>query len=234
VPLEDHLTKAECDVFEAMASRRAVRAFLPTPVPRQTVETILELAARAPSGTNIQPWRVWVLSGAPLAKLTARLQAAHGLGDPANRDEYPYYPATWVEPYLSRRRKIGKDLYALLGIAKGDTAAMQAQFARNYNFFGAPVGLFITIDKAMNVGSWFDMGTFLQSILLAARGFGLHSCPQQSFSQFHRIIHDELAIPDDQIIACGVAIGHEDTSAPESRMATERAPLSEFANFRWE
>lgn len=227
-------SKAQCDVFEAMASRRAVRAFLPTPVERSVVERILELAARAPSGTNIQPWRVWVLSGPPLARLTARLLAAHDAEEPGHTEEYSYYPANWADPYLSRRRKLGKDLYTLLGIGKGDAARMKQQFGRNYLFFGAPVGLFITIDKAMNVGSWFDLGTFLQSILLAARGFGLHSCPQQSFSKYHSILHQELNIPDDQVIACGVALGYEDPSAPENRLATEREPLSKFAEFRWE
>lgn len=230
----DQQTKAQCDVFEAMTSRRAVRAFRPAPVDRETVVRILELAARAPSGSNTQPWRVWVLSGAPLARLSQRLQAAHAAEDPGHREEYAYYPDAWTEPYLSRRRKLGKDLYALLGIAKGDSEAMKRQFARNYVFFGAPVGLFITIERSMNVGSWFDLGTFLQSILLAARGFGLHSCPQQSFSQFHRIIHQELNIPDDQVIACGVALGYEEPSAPENQLATLREPVSEFATFLWD
>lgn len=226
--------KAQCDVFEAMLSRRAVRAFLPKPVERTVVEQILELAARAPSGTNIQPWRVWALSGAPLKALTAKIMTAHEADEPGHAEEYPYYPDSWVDPYLSRRRKLGRDLYALLGIGKGDEARMKHQFGRNYTFFNAPVGLFITIDKAMNTGSWFDLGTFLQSILLAARGFGLHSCPQQSFSKFHRIIKPELGIPDDQIIACGVALGYEDETAPENKLATEREPLESFASFRWE
>jgi nitroreductase len=125
-------------------------------------------------------------------------------------------------------------LYGLLGIAKGDTAKAKAQNGRNYLFFGAPVGLFITIDRQFEMGSWLDTGAFLQSILLAARGFGLHSCPQQSFSKFHKIIKAELGIPDSEIIACGVAIGHEDTAAVENTLVTERAPLSEFATFAWD
>ncbi|HVI50541.1 MAG TPA: nitroreductase [Candidatus Sulfotelmatobacter sp.] len=225
--------KARCDVFEAMASRRAVRAFLPTPVERKVVEHILELAARAPSGTNIQPWRVWALSGTPLKGLSAKLMAAHDADEPGHAEEYPYYPSNWVDPYLSRRRKLGRDLYSLLGIGKGDETRMKHQFGRNYVFFDAPVGLFITIDKAMNTGSWFDLGTFLQSILLAARGFGLHSCPQQSFSKYHKIIKPALGIPDDQIIACGVALGYEDTSAPENQLATEREPVESFTTFLW-
>lgn len=230
----DFFSKAQCDVFQAITTRRSVRAFLPVPVERKMVERILELAARAPSGTNIQPWRVWVLSGTPLKELTARIMAAHESDEPGHAEEYPYYPDTWVEPYLGRRRKLGFDLYALLGIGKGDAARMKRQSGRNYLFFDAPVGLFITIDKAMNIGSWFDLGAFLQSILLAARGFGLHSCPQQSFSKFHRIIKPALGIPDDQVIACGVALGYEDTSAPENRLITEREPLKNFATFLWD
>jgi len=225
---------AQCDVFEALASRRAVRAVLPDPVERSTVERLLALAARAPSGTNIQPWRVWVVAGAPKDKLCSRIMAAHEAEDATQTDEYAYYPDQWAEPYVSRRRKLGKDLYALLGIGKGDTERMKAQFGRNYTFFGAPVGLFITIDKAMNTGSWFDLGTFLQSILAAARGFGLHTCPQQAFSKYHRIIHEELGIPDSQTIACGVALGYEDPDAPENKLVTEREPVAGFATFAWE
>ncbi|OIQ89164.1 coenzyme F420:L-glutamate ligase [mine drainage metagenome] len=231
-PFSD-LPPARCDVFEAMRSRRSVRAFSSRPVERRVVEQILELAARAPSGTNIQPWRVWALSGRPLRDLTARITAAHAADEPGHAEEYPYYPDQWVDPYLTRRRTLGRELYRLVGIAKGDTEAMKRQHGRNYSFFGAPVGLFITIDRAMNTGSWFDLGTFLQSILLAARGFGLHSCPQQSFSQYHKIIHQDLGIPGDQVIACGVALGYEDETAPENRLETEREPLSAFATFNW-
>jgi len=225
---------AACDVFEAMLTRRAVRAFLPTPVEQGTVEQILAMASRAPSGTNTQPWRVWVVAGKRKQKLSDRILAAFDADDPQSVEEYPYYPREWVEPYIGRRRKIGLDLYGLLGITKGDAAAMHRQFARNYVFFGAPVGLFVTIERRMEVGSWYDLGTFLQSILLAARGFSLHSCPQQAFCRFNRIIRDELAIPENQIIACGVAIGHEDPDAVENRMRTERAAVSEFTTFLWD
>lgn len=228
------LPAAACDVFEAMTTRRAVRAFLPTPVERSTIEQILAMASRAPSGTNTQPWRVWVVAGAAKQRLSQRILAAFEADDPDSVEEYPYYPKEWVEPYIGRRRKIGQDLYGILGIVKGDAAAMKRQFARNYVFFGAPVGLFVTIDRRMEVGSWYDLGAFLQSILLAARGFGLHSCPQQAFCRFNRIIRDELAIPQDQVIACGVAIGHEDPAAIENGMRTDRAPVAEFATFIWD
>lgn len=226
--------KAACDVFDALRTRRAVRAFLPDPVERQVIEAILELAARAPSGSNIQPWKVWVAAGQARQALCDKLLAAHANDEPDHVEEYSYYPKVWNDPYLARRRKLGLGLYGLLGIAKGDTEKAKAQNGRNYLFFGAPVGLFITIDRQFEMGSWLDTGAFLQSILLAARGFGLHSCPQQSFSKFHKIIKAELSIPDSEIIACGVAIGHEDTAAVENTLVTERAPLSEFATFAWD
>ena len=228
------LPAAAIDVFEALASRRSVRAFLPAPVDRATIERILALASRAPSGANIQPWRVWVVAGRTKERLCTRIREAHDAEEADHMDEYQYYPRQWEEPYLSRRRKIGHDLYALLGITKDDRLAMHRQFGRNYNFFGAPVGLFLGIDRSLEQGSWLDLGTFLQSILLATRGFGLHSCPQQAFARYHRLIREELDIPPSVVIACGVAIGHEDSSAPENRLATEREPVSAFTQFYWD
>ncbi|MCR6631970.1 MAG: nitroreductase [Magnetospirillum sp.] len=226
--------KARCDVFEALASRRAVRAFLPDPVDRATVERILALAARAPSGTNIQPWKVWVVAGTTKSRLSARILAAHQADDPQYQEEYAYYPDPWTEPYLSRRRKLGRDLYAQLGISKGDAERTKAQFGRNYLFFDAPVGLFVTIERDMNVGSWLDLGTFVQSILLAARGFGLHTCPQQAFAKYNRLVREELSIPESEVVVCGIALGYEDPDAPENKLVTEREPVSAFATFAWE
>ncbi|MGC9185234.1 MAG: nitroreductase, partial [Thiomonas sp.] len=181
-------------VDAAITSRRSIRRFLPTPVPRQTIEAILQVAARAPSGTNTQPWQVHVLSGAAKARLSARILAAYD--DPAqaaqHTEDYAYYPSEWRSPYIDRRRKVGWDLYGLLGIAKGDKAAMHAQHGRNYVFFDAPVGLIFTIDRIMAQGSWLDYGMFLQNIMIAARARGLDTCPQAAFNQFHRIIEDEL------------------------------------------
>ncbi len=228
------LPAAATDVFEALATRRSVRAFLPKPVDRRIVEQILALASRAPSGSNIQPWKVWVVAGAAKDSLCARILDAHRNEASGHAEEYRYYPRSWEEPYLSRRRKIGFDLYSLLGIAKADRAAMQRQFGRNYDFFGAPVGLFLGIDRSMELGGWFDLGGFLQSILLAARGFGLHSCPQQAFAKYHRLIRAALDIDDDQMIACGVALGYEDPEAAENRLVTEREPVAAFARFFWE
>lgn len=220
----------ELSVREAIASRRSVRGFLPTPVPRQTVEAILELAARAPSGSNIQPWQVYVCMGEARKKLSEAVVAAYQSEEP-HEEEYRYYPRTWREPYLARRRKIGKDLYSLLDIPRGDAEGMRRHFGRNYDFFGAPVGIFFTMDRDMEIGSWLDLGMFIQNVMLAARSFGLETCPQQAHAQFHRVICPLLGIPDTQMLICGMALGYENPEEPANRLVTERAPLSEFVRF---
>ncbi len=220
-------------VDQAITSRRSIRAYLPTPVPRQTIEEILAVAARAPSGTNTQPWKVHVLTGAARQRLSDRICAAHD--DPAQRsqhtEEYAYYPTEWRSPYVDRRRKVGWDLYSLLGIAKTDKARMHAQHARNYAFFDAPVGLIFTIDRVMQQGSWLDYGMFLQSIMVAARGRGLDTCPQAAFTQFHRIISEELQLPPEEMVVCGMALGLADPKAIENTLVTEREPVAGFARF---
>jgi nitroreductase len=223
-------------VDAAIASRRAVRAFLPTPVPRQTIEDILAVASRAPSGTNTQPWKVTVLTGAAKEALSRRLLAAHdanaAAGSPgAEGTEYQYYPTEWVSPYIERRRKIGWDMYGLLGIAKTDKAGMHAQFGRNYRFFDAPVGMIFTIDRILNQGSWLDYGMFLENIMVAARGRGLDTCPQVAFLDFHRIIAEHLALPAAEMMVCGMSLGYADDSAAVNRLVTEREPVSAFARF---
>jgi nitroreductase len=174
-----------------------------------TVRDILEVAARAPSGTNTQPWKVYVLRGAVKQELSARIGRAYDDPESAaqHKPEYEYYPTQWVSPYLDRRRKVGWDLYALLGIEKGDKARMHAQHARNYRFFDAPVGLIFTIDRIMEKGSWLDYGMFLENIMVAARGRGLDTCPQVSFNQFHRIITEQLSIPKNETMVCGMSLG---------------------------
>ncbi len=220
-------------VDEAITSRHSLRAFLPTPVPRQTLEDILSVASRAPSGTNTQPWQVHVLTGAALERARARIHAAYL--DPeqnaANKEEYAYYPHEWRSPYIDRRRKVGWDLYGLLGIAKTDKARMQHQHGRNFTFFDAPVGLFFTIDRVMQQGSWLDYGMFLQNVMIAARARGLHTCPQAAFTQFHRVIADELKLGDEQMLVCGMSLGFADPAAIENSLVTERAPVAEFARF---
>jgi nitroreductase len=223
-------------VDAAITSRRSVRAFLPTPVSRQTVEDILAVASRAPSGVNTQPWRVTVLTGAAKDGLTRKILAAHDANAAAasvgaDVGEYDYYPTQWVSPYLERRRKIGWDLYGLLGIAKTDKARMHAQHARNYRFFDAPVGLIFTIDRILRQGSWLDYGMFLENIMVAARGRGLDTCPQAAFIGFHEIITEHLALPPEQMVVCGMSLGHADPNAPENQLVTERVPVSAFARF---
>jgi nitroreductase len=220
-------------VDAAITSRQSMRAFLPTPVPRTTVEDILRVAARAPSGTNTQPWNVTVLTGAAKAALTASILAAYD--DPQQRarhsEEYAYYPTTWVSPYIDRRRKVGWDLYGLLGIVKTDKERMHAQHGRNYAFFDAPVGLIFSIDRVLQQGSWLDYGMFLQNIMVAARGRGLHTCPQAAFMQFHRIISDQIGLPEQQMVVCGMALGWADPQAVENTLVTEREPVAGFTRF---
>jgi len=225
--------QAAAAVDQAITSRRSIRAYLSTPVPRETIEEILAVASRAPSGTNTQPWKVYVLTGAARERLSARICAAHD--DPAPRsqhtEEYAYYPTEWRSPYVDRRRKVGWDLYSLLGIGKTDKARMHAQHARNYNFFDAPVGLIFTIDRVMQQGSWLDYGMFLQSVMVAARARGLDTCPQAAFTQFHRLISDELQLPAEEMVVCGMALGHADPKAIENTLVTEREPVAGFARF---
>jgi nitroreductase len=220
-------------VEAAITSRRSVRAYLPTAVPRQTLERLLQVAARAPSGTNTQPWRVYVLTGAAKLALTHDICAA--FDDPQERarhtEEYAYYPQEWRSPYVDRRRKLGWDLYALLGIGKADKQRMHEQHARNYDFFGAPVGMIFTIDRVMQQGSWLDYGTFMQNLMVAARAQGLDTCPQAAFTQFHRIIARHLQLPDNEMVVCGMSLGHADPDAPENALVTEREPVAGFARF---
>jgi len=220
-------------VDTAITSRRSIRAYLQQAVAREDIEAILQVAARAPSGTNTQPWRVYVLSGARRERLSSRILAAYK--DPEqNRqhtEEYAYYPREWVAPYIDRRRKVGWDLYALLGLTRENKAGMAAQHGRNYVFFDAPVGLIFTIDRIMEQGSWLDYGMFLQNIMVAARGRGLDTCPQAAFTQFHRIIADELGLADNETVVCGMSLGYADHGKVENSLVTEREPVSNFVKF---
>ena len=217
---------------EALLTRRSVRAFLPTPVAREEVEAVLTTASRAASGSNIQPWKVRVVAGEKRESLSrAILDALERDGYEKHQREWNYYPVNWREPFLARRRKIGWDLYGLMGIKKGDFEATERQRRRNYEFFGAPVGMIFTLDEDLEMGSWLDLGIFLGSIMVAARGRGLDTCPQAAFADFHAVIRRELGIPKNEIVICGLALGHADPDAPENRLVTERAPASEFATF---
>ncbi len=220
-------------VDHAITSRQSIRAFLPTPVSREMIEQILAVAARAPSGTNTQPWKVTVLTGAARQRLCEAITAAYD--DPQQRqvhtEEYAYYPTRWIEPYLGRRRKIGWDLYGLLGIGRDDKVRMHAQHGRNYGFFDAPVGLIFTIDRIMEQGSWLDYGMFLQNIMIAARARGLDTCPQAAFTQFHRVIRTQLGLPENEMVVCGMSLGYADMSKAENALETAREPVAGFARF---
>jgi nitroreductase len=220
-------------VDDAITSRRSIRAFLPTPVPRADIEAILSVASRAPSGTNIQPWKVTVLTGEPLTALSDKILAVHN--DPAigaeHREEYPYYPTAWTSPYIERRRKVGWDLYGLLGLGREDKAGMHAQHGRNYAFFDAPVGLMFTIDRVLELGSWLDYGMFLEAVMVAARGRGLDTCPQAAFNRFHRIIGEHIGMPPEERFVCGMSLGYADHSRIENSLVTEREPLAGFVRF---
>jgi len=218
-------------VEHAITSRRSIRAFLPKPVPRELVEHLLDVAARAPSGTNMQPWRAHVLTGATLKRLSDALVAEHMAGAP-EESEYNYYPAEFFEPFLSRRRKVGWDLYTLLGIKRGEGERMKRQHAKNYEFFGAPVGIIFTIDRKLEIGSWLDYGMFLQNLMTAARGHGLDTCPQAAFARHHKAIRAILDLDPSEVVVCGFSLGHADPDALENTLVTDRAPAREFTTFR--
>jgi nitroreductase len=232
-PFEAPTPEQTAAVDAAINSRHSMRAFLPTELPRALIEDILRVAARAPSGTNTQPWQVHVLTGAAKARLSDRIQAVYD--DPeelaTHSEEYAYYPREWSSPYIDRRRKVGWDLYGLLGLAKTDKARMHDQHGRNYGFFDAPVGLMFTIDRVLQQGSWLDYGMFLQNVMIAARARGLHTCPQAAFTQFHRLIGEELQLRPEQMLVCGMALGYADPAAIENSLVTERAPVEQFTRF---
>lgn len=220
-------------VDAAITSRRSIRAYLPQAVAREDIAHILHVAGRAPSGTNTQPWKVYVLEGEAKRSLSDAILALHN--DPAqarqHTEEYAYYPIEWKSPFIDRRRKVGWDLYALLGLTRENKVGMAAQHGKNYDFFGAPVGLIFTIDRVMAQGSWLDYGMFLQSVMVAARGRGLDTCPQAAFTQYHRVIAAQLALPDHEMVVCGMALGYADMSKVENTLVTERMALDEFVKF---
>lgn len=218
-------------VEEAVGQRRSVRAFKPDPVPRATVERILEVAARAPSGTNMQPWKVHVLTGAAKQELSSAILEAFD-GEEEHKGEWAYYPKQFRDPYLARRRKVGWDLYGLLGIVKGDHEKMHVQHGRNYAFFDAPVGLIFTIDRDLEIGSWLDYGMFLQNVMVVARSHGLETCPQAAFAPYHKVVRRVLGLEENEAVVCGMSLGYADWDKVENTLITERAPLEEFVTFR--
>lgn len=224
--------KPAATVEEALLSRRSVRAFKPDPVPRAVLEEILALASRAPSGTNIQPWKVRVLAGEARERLSRAMLAAYAnKGESGFKPPYNYYPVKWREPYLARRRKVGWDLYGILGLTRENKEGMSAQHARNFKFFDAPVALIFTLDADLELGSWLDYGMFLENVMLAARGKGLDTCPQAAIAHAHQVVRSELAIPASESIVCGMSLGVAHPDAIENGLVTVREPVANFAQF---
>ena len=224
-------------VDEAITSRSSIRAFSAQPVPRETLTQLLEVASRAPSGTNCQPWRAYVLQGASRNTLVDKVCAAHDAlrADPSlasqYAEEYDYYPQQWVSPYIDRRRENGWGLYGLLGIGKADKDKMHAQHQRNFRFFDAPVGLMFTVDRVMGRGSLVDYGAFLQNIMVAARGHGLHTCPQAAWNGFSSVILPHIGAQASEMLVCGMALGYADTSAVVNSFHTPRVPVEDFTTW---
>ena len=220
------------ETHEALISRRSIRRFLPTNVAKEKIEKILEGAAFAPSGHNIQPWHVYVVEGEKKEKITNTIIESIKSGEVKNfKQEFDYYPTEWFEPYISRRRAVGFELYKLLNISRDDYEARDKQMQENFYFFGAPVGMFITMDRRLAEGTFIDLGMFIQSILVGARGEGLHTCGQVAFTRFHTLISRELNFHENEMLVCAVSIGYEDTSAPENELRVEKLPFEKFTTF---
>ena len=219
-------------VSEAIASRKTIRAFKPDPVSRETIESILAAASRAPSGGNLQPWKVYVLLGEARDELIRRVAERRKTKALGEAPEYSIYPPALTEPYRTRRFRIGEAMYGALGIPREDKMARLAFFSRNWEFFGAPVGLIVTIDRQMQQGQWSDVGMFLQNIMLLAREHGLHTCPQEAWAVWHRIIREYLAVPENEMVFCGMGIGYADENHPVNALVSDRAPLGEFVSVK--
>ena len=217
---------------DAVAERKSVRRFLPDPVDEVTIGEILSLASRAPSATNTQPWLVHVVTGEARRRVTAAVTEAARAG--IESPDYDYHPQEWVEPYLSRRRRVGYDLFDLLGIERKDYAARKAQSLKNFSFFGAPVGIFLTIDRRLKPSSWMDVGMFAAMVMLVARDHGLETCPQAAWVWHGGLVRSTLGISEGEMLLMAIALGRADPDAPENRLTTQRAPLDRFATFHAE
>jgi nitroreductase len=224
-------------VDHAITSRMSARAFTQQAVSHELITEILQVASRAPSGTNTQPWKVYVLQGATRDALVDKVCAAHEAirANPEvakqYTEPYDYYPEKWVSPYIDRRRENGWSLYGLLGIGKGDKDRMHEQQQRNFKFFDAPVGLMFTIDPIMGRGSLLDYGMFIQNIMLAARARGLHTCPQAAWNGFHSIILPHIGAGEGEMMVCGMSLGYADESDKVNTLVTPRVPVNEFTHW---
>lgn len=218
-------------VSEAINSRRSMRAFKPDPVSKADLEWIVTNANRSASNGNLQPWKLYVTMGEARKRLSAAIHKAMDGGDNGPGSEYDVYPKHFAPVYDQRRKLVGKQLYTLLGVPKGDAAGMLKQFKKNYDFFDAPVGMILCIDRGMGNGQWIDCGIFLDQLMLLAREKGLHTCPQAAFSRYQHVVRRELNIPDDQVVICGLALGYADPDAVPNNLVTERAPIGDFTTW---
>lgn len=219
------------NVSDAIATRITTRAFLDNPVPGEVLRNILETAKRAPSGGNLQPWHVWVLAGEPMIRFKALIKEKLAISPRGEGTEYHIYPQELKEPYKARRFKCGEDMYATIDVPREDKFGRLLNFARNFEFFGAPAAYFFAIDRQMQQGQWADLGMFMQSIMLLAREHGLHTCPQEAWAIWHKTLGEFLSIPPELMLFCGMGIGTMDEAHPINTLRTERAPLGEFATF---
>jgi nitroreductase len=220
------------NVAEATMSRRSVRAYLDTPVPETLLRHVMELAARAPSGGNVQPWYLYALAGEQLERFKAQMRERLATTPSPDPVEYHIYPENLWEPHRTQRFRVGEMMYAELGIPREDKASRLKWFRNNYEFFGAPVGLFCYIDRRMGPPQWSDLGMYLQNVMLLLRERGLDSCAQECWSIYNRLVAEFLGSPPELMLFCGMAIGYADESAPVNRLRTERLKLAEFAELR--
>ncbi|KOU59827.1 NADH dehydrogenase [Streptomyces sp. MMG1533] len=220
------------DVREAVMKRRSIRGFLDTPVSRATLERVLDTACRAPSGGNLQPWRPYLLTGSVLDQLKNLMAERLATGPAPDEPEYPIYPPGLTSPYRDRRFALGEQLYSALAVPREDKAGRQRQFARNYQLFGAPVGLFCYVDRQMGAAQWSDLGMYLQTVMLLLTAEGLACCPQEAWSIHHRTVAEIIQPPEELMLFCGMAIGYEDPDHPANNWRSERAPFAEVATFQ--
>ena len=218
-------------VSEAVNSRRSMRVFKPEPVAKADIEWIIANANRAASNGNLQPWKLDVTRGAARKRLSSAILKAMDDGDNGPGAEYNVYPQEFTPVYDARRKLVGKQLYTLLDVQRGDAAGMLKQFRKNYDFFDAPVGMILSVEKRMGNGQWIDCGIFLDQLMLLAREKGLHTCPQAAFSRYQHVVRRELKIPDDQTVICGLALGYADPDVVPNSLITVRAPIQEFTSW---
>ncbi|MEC8203219.1 MAG: nitroreductase [Pseudomonadota bacterium] len=219
------------DVFEAIESRKSIRAFTDQPVEKELLDQLLQISQRSPSGTNTQPWYVYLCTGDVKQAITDDVLKMAAEGKSKKYEDYDYYPPVWRDVHQARRRAVGWGLYGLLGIEKGDREGSARQGARNFKFFDAPVGLFVTVDSYVTRGSWADAGMYIQTIMLAARGLGLHTCPQAAWIPLQEPVFKHLGIPDDQELVTGMSLGYADKDAIENTLVSEREDVSNVARF---